>query len=91
MIFHRDLGKTKQERTKKLSALIRKGEICYGGYFKAKIYGLLRCASGRRMKLENRVFFKDENAAIKDGFRPCGHCLTEKYRQWKTAGLEHLE
>lgn len=83
MIRHITLGNTEEERKKKLSHLIRNGEISLGGYSKAKIYGLLSCKSGKRMKEENRVFFKDEKEAIQQGYRPCAHCLPEKYKLWK--------
>jgi len=83
MINHIDLGTTVEERKKALGFLIRKGDITLGGYKKAKIYGLLTCSSGKRMKVENRVFFKDEAEALTSGYRPCGHCMKEKYEQWK--------
>ena len=35
------------------------------------------------MKEENRVFFKNEEEAIQNGYRPCAHCLPEKYKIWK--------
>nr|WP_317126867.1 Ada metal-binding domain-containing protein [Chryseobacterium bernardetii] len=35
------------------------------------------------MKKENRVFFTDESEALQNGYRPCGHCMKESYRQWK--------
>lgn len=35
------------------------------------------------MKVENRVFFKDEQEALENGYRPCGACLPEKYKLWK--------
>lgn len=84
MLHHIKLGNTKGERKRKLSHLIRKGEITLGGYSKAKIYGLLNCKSGKRIKEENRVFFKDEKEAIQNGYRPCAHCLPEKYKLWKS-------
>jgi len=40
-----------------LRAKIRAGEIQFGGNEKLKIYGLLCCISGKRMKRGNRVFF----------------------------------
>jgi hypothetical protein len=83
MVHHIQLGNTKAERSKNLGILIRKGTIHLGGYKKARIYGLLTCSSGKRMKVENRVFFQDEKEAIAAGYRPCGHCLPEKYKQWK--------
>ena len=62
---------------------IKNAEICFGGNQKLKIYGTLKCASGKRMKLENRVFFTSETEAKKNGFRPCGHCMKTKYQNWK--------
>lgn len=62
---------------------IKKGEISVGGNLNLKIYGTLRCKSGKRMKKENRVFFNDITQAKKHGFRPCGHCLREDYKIWK--------
>jgi methylphosphotriester-DNA--protein-cysteine methyltransferase len=58
-------------------------EICFGGNSQLKIYGLLSCKSGKRMKRENRVFFLSAEAAIEKGFRPCGHCLRLAYLNWK--------
>ncbi|RAV27789.1 Ada metal-binding domain-containing protein [Sinomicrobium soli] len=66
-----------------LRTRIRRKEIRLGGNSKLKIYGVLGCTSGKRMKRENRVFFPSEREAIKNGFRPCGHCLKEKYLKWK--------
>jgi len=85
MINHTDIGRTPKERKKAIGSLIRKGEVKLGGYKKAKIYGLLTCSSGKRMKVENRVFFKDEAEALSHGYRPCGHCLPEKYQIWKAS------
>ena len=66
-----------------LAPLIRKGEIRFGGNKPLKIYGMLSCKSGKRMKIENRVFFKSEEEAIKNGYRPCGHCMKNEYQKWK--------
>lgn len=30
-----------------------------------------------------RVFFKDEEAAIAAGYRPCGVCMKAEYKRWK--------
>jgi methylphosphotriester-DNA--protein-cysteine methyltransferase len=68
---------------KKLYDLIKNGEIHFAGNKKLKIYGQLNCSSGMRMKPENRVFFETEGEAIQLNFRPCGHCMNKKYRQWK--------
>ncbi len=66
-----------------LHAKIRNGEICFGGNEKLRIYGLLHCTSGKRMKRNNRVFFTSEQDAIKHHYRPCGHCLKADYVKWK--------
>jgi hypothetical protein len=71
------------KQVKSLFSLIRSGKIRYAGNKRLKIYGTLQCSSGRRMKKENRVFFKNENEAVQLGFRPCGHCMRKSYRQWK--------
>jgi methylphosphotriester-DNA--protein-cysteine methyltransferase len=63
---------------------VRQQEINFGGNLRLKIYGHLRCASGKRMKRENRVFFHSESEAIGKGFRPCGHCMRTAYRKWKS-------
>jgi methylphosphotriester-DNA--protein-cysteine methyltransferase len=62
---------------------LKQHEIRFGGNPKLKIYGTLSCASGKKMKRENRVFFSSENEAVENGFRPCGHCMKEKYQKWK--------
>jgi methylphosphotriester-DNA--protein-cysteine methyltransferase len=62
---------------------IKQREIVYGGNLNLKIYGTLKCKSGKRMKRKNRVFFKTIEQAKKLGFRPCGHCLRADYKIWK--------
>ncbi|KFF15272.1 Ada metal-binding domain-containing protein [Flavobacterium hydatis] len=62
---------------------IKNAEIYFGGNRKLKIYGSLKCASGKRMKRENRVFFLSENEAKQNSFRPCGHCMKAEYKNWK--------
>jgi methylphosphotriester-DNA--protein-cysteine methyltransferase len=62
---------------------IKQKEICFGGNHKLKIYGTLQCKSGKRMKKENRVFFISKEEAVKNGFRPCGHCMKTNYQEWK--------
>jgi methylphosphotriester-DNA--protein-cysteine methyltransferase len=64
-------------------ALIRKGQIAFAGNGKLKIYGLLKCSSGKRMKRQNRMFFATEQEASEAGYRPCSHCMRETYRKWK--------
>ena len=84
MKTHLSLSPTKFGRARALKKLLLSGEISIGGNAKLKIYGTLNCSSGKRMKVENRVFFKDENEAISVGFRPCGHCMRERYLTWKS-------
>ncbi|MEM8893228.1 MAG: Ada metal-binding domain-containing protein [Bacteroidota bacterium] len=62
---------------------IRKQLLTLAGNQKLKIYGQLSCQSGKRMSIENRVFFRDVSEAIKHGFRPCGHCMRKAYQDWK--------
>jgi len=66
-----------------LRKLIRSGSVVLAGNARLKIYGKLSCASGMRMKKENRIFFKNEEEALKAGFRPCGNCLRDQYYLWK--------
>lgn len=70
-----------------LRSRIRKNEITLAGNRKLKIYGLLSCISGKKMKDENRVFFESEITALQNGFRPCGHCMKEKYQNWKDGSV----
>jgi methylphosphotriester-DNA--protein-cysteine methyltransferase len=62
-------------------ALIRRGQIKFGGYKKRKIYGTLRCKSGKRMLRANRVFFASEKEARAHGYMPCGNCMRAAYRR----------
>ena len=66
-----------------LLAAIKQNKICLGGNITMKIYGTLQCKSGKRLKKQNRIFFKSENEALVLGYRPCGHCMNEKYKIWK--------
>jgi len=61
---------------------LKQQEIRFGGNRKLKIYGTLSCASGKRIKRENRVFFATETEAIQNGYRPCGHCMRKQYRNF---------
>lgn len=59
-----------------------------GGYRRQKIYGRLDCRSANQWiakgkYVKYRVFFKDEETAIKAGYRPCAVCMPEKYSEWK--------
>ena len=78
MIKHTDIGEAD------LRKLIRQQAIQFGGNLRLKIYGQLHCASGKRMKKENRVFFHSASEAVTKGFRPCGHCMKAEYKKWKT-------
>jgi hypothetical protein len=69
-----------------LKEMILSNRIEFGGNIKLKIYGKLSCTSGKRMKKQNRIFFSNEREAVAAGFRPCGHCLREKYLQWIAQG-----
>ena len=60
-----------------------------GGYRKSKVYGRLNCKSANRAiakggYVSQRVFFKDEETAIRSGYRPCSKCMPEEYAEWKT-------
>lgn len=59
------------------------------GHKKLKIYGRLDCPSALRHiakghYVEHRVFFVDEETAIAAGYRPCGVCMKEAYKKWKS-------
>ena len=60
-----------------------------GGNSKLKIYGRLDCPSAlstiRRFPgsyEKSRVFFADEKTALAAGYRPCGNCLRQKFREY---------
>ena len=61
----------------------------YGGNSKQKVYGRFDCPSAlstiKRFPgsyEKARVFFADEKTALAAGYRPCGNCLREKYKQY---------
>jgi len=61
-----------------------------GGNSADKIYGRLDCGSANRALPsygDVRVFFADEETAIKNRYRPCGNCMHERYNQWKAGGV----
>ena len=66
---------------------IRLAEIRFAGNVKLKIFGTLNCKSGKRMKRQNRVFFKNESEAIAREFRACGHCMKEEFGLWKLKSI----
>jgi hypothetical protein len=66
-----------------LRLLLKARHITLAGHGPSRIYGLLRCPSGRKMGRKNRVFFANETEAITEGFRPCGRCLPLAYKIWR--------
>ncbi len=59
-----------------------------GGNKRLKIYGRLDCPSANRWikkgyYIKDRVFFIDEETAIKAGYRPCAVCMKKEYEEWK--------
>jgi len=92
MIKHTELGLKPFQRSRRLKMLIANRQIVLAGNLKLKIYGSLRCSSGKRMKTENRVFFASEIEATQCGYRPCGHCMRDAYKKWKeTKVWQYLE
>lgn len=67
---------------------IKHHKIHFGGNRKLKIYGTLSCTSGKRMKKENRVFFRTEEEALENGYRLCRHCMRTLYKKWKDGFIE---
>lgn len=70
---------------------VRAGSILFAGNKKLRIYGTLRCASGKRMKKKNRVFFASEYEAIKQGFRPCAHCVRKQHQRWLSSQSQNSD
>ena len=59
-----------------------------GGNKRLKIYGRLDCPSANRWikkgyYVQDRVFFLDEETAVKAGYRPCAVCMKKEYEEWK--------
>ena len=70
----------------------------FGGNGKLKIYGRLDCPSAlstiRRFPgsyEKKRVFFADEKTALAAGYRPCGNCLREKYKEYMADPQKYKE
>jgi len=82
MIVHSDLGPAGFKSSKALKLLIDAAKVTLAGNRRLKIYGLLTCSSGKRLKRSNRVFFSDAHEAISEGYRPCGNCKRDNYRAW---------
>ncbi len=76
MILHSDITNNELYR------LIRLHEVYLAGNRQLKIFGSLKCGSGKRMKKSNRVFFSSQDEALKLGFRPCGNCMKKAYKEW---------
>jgi len=62
-----------------------------GGHARTRVYGRMDCPVAlsllrRGFQPRHRVFFADESVAIAAGYRPCGACLREKYREYKRTG-----
>ena len=83
MIAHKDLGEKPFASSRNLGVKIQKGEIALGGNKRLKIYGRIDRRAGKRMKVENRVFFENETEAICAGYRPCAVCMRNEYLLWK--------
>ncbi|KQS28225.1 Ada metal-binding domain-containing protein [Dyadobacter sp. Leaf189] len=83
MLLHSELRPLSFRTSRFLFGLIQSGEIRFAGNSKLRIYGLLNCRSGRRMKQQNRIFFSSEAEARENGYRPCAHCMRQAYLQWK--------
>lgn len=77
MVAHNDIS----NRT--LLEAVKSKNLVLGGNRNLKIYGTLKCKSGKRMLKQNRVFFTSEHEALAQGYRPCGHCMYKKYLEWK--------
>lgn len=61
----------------------------FGGHRKTKVYGRMDCSAALRAiakggYVAHRVFFADEQTAIAAGYRPCGVCIREEYKKWKS-------
>ncbi len=70
----------------------------FGGNSRMKIYGRMDCPSAlsaiRRFPgsyEKFRVFFADEKTALAAGFRPCGNCLREKYKEYMADPQKYQE
>ena len=79
MWMHENLG------SGQLLALLKNKTITLAGNSKLKIYGTLKCKSGRRMYKANSVFFSNETEALDQGYRPCGHCMKTAYDLWSSS------
>lgn len=83
MIHHTAIDGGDFAGKRRLVAQIHQQFITLAGNRALKIYGTLRCRSGKRMKDTNRVFFINEQEARKNGYRPCAHCMHKTYLLWR--------
>lgn len=58
-----------------------KKDSCFGNFF----YG------AKNYFKKNKVFLKDEQTAIKAGYRPCGVCMNKEYKEWKNKQLNLIK
>ncbi len=77
MLYHKNISNA--DVLKKIKA----GKICFGGNRVKKIFGTLHCKAGKRMNVENRVFFASAAGAVHYGYRPCSICMNAEYKNWK--------
>ena len=64
-----------------------------GGHRRTRVYGRLDCPGALRWiarghYVAHRVFFADEATALAAGYRPCGTCLRDRHREWKTGRMD---
>ena len=83
MINHQDVLANGFAGRRQLAVFISTGQVLLAGNRRLKIYGMLQCVSGKRMKTANRVFFANEADAVALGYRPCGHCMRSEYLLWR--------
>jgi methylphosphotriester-DNA--protein-cysteine methyltransferase len=83
MSKHQDLFLKEFAGRRQLAVLINTKQVILAGNRTLKLFGTLPCASGKRMKAVNRIFFANEAAAVAFGYRPCAHCMQSEYRLWK--------
>ncbi|MEQ9306997.1 MAG: Ada metal-binding domain-containing protein [Marinoscillum sp.] len=65
--------------------MIRNRQVQFAGNSRLKIFGLLGCKSGKRMKKSNRIFFSSQKEAELANYRPCGHCMNQDYQKWNSS------
>ena len=65
-----------------------KGKL--GGNRAQKVYGRLDCGTAKywynlypELRRQRLVFFADERTALAAGYRPCGNCMRQAYREYR--------